>query len=197
MFSRLSGEDRQFLFSWSLYTGAGSLAATLLLSFAFRLISIPGLGDGGESETSSLPILIASLFVYAVPGALIGLGQWVELRNLLPRAGWWILASAVGWVLGFGVGNLAYAVFADVPVLILYSMPWIAVGLIGGFGQWYYLRSHWKNTGPWVIVAILAAIIGGYSWLIAGTLGGAIGWIIAGGISGYALLVLRDRSLMS
>jgi hypothetical protein len=30
-------------------------------------------------------------------GAATGLAQWVVLRGRLPRAGWWILASVVGW----------------------------------------------------------------------------------------------------
>ena len=30
-------------------------------------------------------------------GVAIGLAQWLVLRGRLPRAGWWILASVVGW----------------------------------------------------------------------------------------------------
>lgn len=197
MLSRLTKEDRQFLFSWSLLTGAGSIAAIMLLTLAVNFVAIPATGDGGETDSFSLPLLIASLFVYAIPGALIGLGQWFELRNLMPRAGWWILATAIGWVLGFGIGNLAFAILADLPPLILFSLPWIAVGIVSGIGQWLFLRLRWSNMGPWIVVAILVAVIGGYSWLIAGTIGGAIGWLIAGAISGYALIVLRNRSLMS
>ncbi|MGB3714610.1 MAG: hypothetical protein WA996_09295 [Candidatus Promineifilaceae bacterium] len=197
MLSRLTKEDRQFWFSWSLLTGAGSIAAVMLLTLAVNFIAIPAAGDGGESDSLSLPLLIASLFVYAIPGALIGLGQWFELRNLLPRAGWWILATAIGWVIGFGIGNLAFAFLAGLPPLLVFSLPWIAVGLVTGIGQWLYLRLHWSNTTPWIVVAILMTVIGGYSWLLVGTLGGAIGWLIAGAVSGYALIILRDRALMS
>ena len=31
-------------------------------------------------------------------GAAVGLGQWWLLRQHFPQAGWWVLASAVGWL---------------------------------------------------------------------------------------------------
>ena len=49
-------------------------------------------------------VLIGAVFVvvviaaYAVPGAM----QWFVLRRLLPRVGWWVLTSALGF-LGFAI----------------------------------------------------------------------------------------------
>jgi hypothetical protein len=197
MLSRLTKEDRQFWFSWSILTGAGSIAGIMLLTLAFNLITLPVESGSESSESLSLPLLIASLLFYAIPGALIGFGQWFELRNLLPRAGLWVLITAVGWVLGFGLGNLAFGIFDSLPALLLVSVPLIAIGILSGLGQWMYLRRFWSDTAPWIVVAILVSVIGGFSWLIAGAVGGAIGWVIAGAISGYALIILRDRSLMS
>jgi hypothetical protein len=197
IFSRLSKEDRQFWFSWTLLTGAASVAALMLLSLALAQIQLPVIGEGEEAGSLPLPTLILSLLVYAIPGVVIGLGQWFELRNLLPRAGWWILASAIGWVFGFGFGNLAFAGLSGLPTLFLLSLPLIAIGIFTGIGQWMYLRLHWQNSVLWIVIAVLVAVIGGFSWLIAGVIGGAIGWVIAGAISGYVLLILRDRSLLS
>ena len=153
--------------------------------------------EGEETAALSLPMLLLSIFLYAVPGATIGLGQWFELRNLLPRAGWWILATAGGWVLGFGFGNVAFSGLAGLPTLLLVSIPFAAAGLFTGLGQWMYLRLHWSKSHPWVPIAVLVLLLGGFSWLIAGVIGGAIGWVIAGAVSGYCMLILRDRSLMS
>lgn len=36
---------------------------------------------------------------FATIGGLIGLSQWVFLRRRIPKAGWWILASVLGWSL--------------------------------------------------------------------------------------------------
>lgn len=37
-----------------------------------------------------------SIFLFGM-GALIGFFQWLLLRCRLPRSGWWVLASALGW----------------------------------------------------------------------------------------------------
>ena len=41
-------------------------------------------------------------FVVAVAagGTVLGLLQWLMLRRQVARAGWWVLASTVGWVMG-------------------------------------------------------------------------------------------------
>jgi hypothetical protein len=40
-------------------------------------------------------------------GTLAGLLQWAVLRQHVPRAGWWVLASTVGWVVAIPVGDIA------------------------------------------------------------------------------------------
>ena len=32
--------------------------------------------------------------------------QWLVLRRQMPRAGWWVLASTVGWVVGMPLGDI-------------------------------------------------------------------------------------------
>ena len=41
-------------------------------------------------------------FVVAVAagGTVLGVLQWLVLRRQVARAGWWVLASSVGWVMG-------------------------------------------------------------------------------------------------
>ncbi len=40
-----------------------------------------------------------------VYGAVAGILQWLILKPQIPRAGWWVLASTVGWVLGIPAGE--------------------------------------------------------------------------------------------
>ena len=47
----------------------------------------------------------AALLGGAVAGAVIGGGQWLVLRLLLPNALWWIAATAVGQAVGLTVGT--------------------------------------------------------------------------------------------
>ncbi|MGI9624399.1 MAG: hypothetical protein ACR2PK_16315, partial [Acidimicrobiales bacterium] len=47
-------------------------------------------------------ILGVSLF-----GTAVGVLQWTVLRQQIPRAGWWVVASTTGWVAGMPIGDLA------------------------------------------------------------------------------------------
>lgn len=38
-------------------------------------------------------------------GTVVGALQWLVLRRQVPRAGWWVLASTVGWVVGIPLGE--------------------------------------------------------------------------------------------
>ena len=40
-------------------------------------------------------------------GTVVGVLQWLVLRRQVPRAGWWVLASTVGWVVAIPVGDIA------------------------------------------------------------------------------------------
>jgi hypothetical protein len=39
-------------------------------------------------------------------GTVVGALQWLVLRGQVPRAGWWVLASTVGWVVGMPLGGI-------------------------------------------------------------------------------------------
>ena len=75
--------------------------------------------------------VIASLFlailstpatiIWAItPGLALGFAQWLVLMHLVQKAGWWVLASGVGWVTGAFV---AYAVRTTFFQPIEYSYP--------------------------------------------------------------------------
>ncbi len=46
---------------------------------------------------SSSPNAVLSSLALLVGGAYSGLGQWLVLRRSVHRAGWWVLATALGW----------------------------------------------------------------------------------------------------
>jgi hypothetical protein len=72
---------------WVLASAAGG---TLLFQNVFEGIywSLEGFGA-----------LLSWIGVVALGGAVTGTLQWLVLRGQVSRAGWWILASTVGWVL--------------------------------------------------------------------------------------------------
>ncbi len=197
MFSNIDKQDRQTWFAWALLTGAGSMAGVTLVSLALNAVPILGTAEQGDGNELTLSLVVSSLVVYAILGGMIGAGQWYELRNLLPRAGLWILATAGGWLLGFSLGVLAFTLLPELPPLVLISLPFLLVGIISGVSQWLYLRRFWSDSLSWIPVSALVTVIGGLSWMITGVIGGSIGWAIAGAISGYMLLRIRDRSRLA
>jgi hypothetical protein len=55
------------------------------------------IATGGEAASASAFDLMV---IGAVGGATIGAAQWLVLRRLFHRAGWWVLASAKGVAAG-------------------------------------------------------------------------------------------------
>ena len=39
-------------------------------------------------------------------GTVAGTLQWLILRRQIPRAGWWVLVSSVGWIVAIPIGDI-------------------------------------------------------------------------------------------
>ena len=74
----------------------------------------------GPIEQGS-PNLMLSAAALVVGGAVVGSGQWLLLRQNVRRAGWWILATAIGWVIAAGAG--VGAITGTALVLLLHYAP--------------------------------------------------------------------------
>jgi len=60
------------------------------------------------SPSLSFGALLSYTPVVALGGAVTGTLQWLVLRGQVSRAGWWVLASTVGWGLGM-TAAIAYS----------------------------------------------------------------------------------------
>lgn len=65
----------------------------------WTLLSAAGWSIGGISG-SYLLLGLTSGRLSIIAGVFCGIAQWLILRRRVNRAGWWILASAVGWLAG-------------------------------------------------------------------------------------------------
>ncbi len=103
---------------WPLASALGALLGTLL-------------GAGVGMLLQSLE-WAASLAAVVVAMAVLGAAQWWVLRQQVARAGWWIVANALGWGLGL-LGGFVVVVFGFVlePTLALPGGLFIG-GTIGG-----------------------------------------------------------------
>ncbi len=143
-------------------------------------------------------------------GTGVGVAQWLVLKERVARAGWWLVASAVGGVVG-GVTSVglilgaymgAGQIMGDVVAVIL---GWVLVGVGIGVAQWVVLRGHVARAGWWVLASVMGWIVGRIAaWfgvglvavdVIVGQLMGQVAYsVVYGLITGIVLVqLLRQR----
>jgi hypothetical protein len=129
-------------------------------------------------------LLLPDLALFSV-GLVMGILQWVVLRQYLRRAGWWILASAVGWSGGWAI---ALALAPQGIGILTEPLLGAAMGTL----QWLVLRRQLHQAGWWIVVS-------GLAWTIAltGFTGQLLAGAVVGAVTGIALeLLLRYPGLM-
>jgi hypothetical protein len=137
--------------SWALATALGAFVAWTLgmipSTFFFR---------GADTATTSTTPM-SDLMVYALAaamglalGAILGVPQWLVLRRYVLKAGWWVLANALAWMLGMvvvfiGTGFIpAGAIALQVALLLLLFIvaAGATVGAVHGLVLIWLLRSR-------------------------------------------------------
>src|SRR4051794_15962448 len=69
------------------------------------VFGFPAGGAIAMGVVGHLDSVSAALLGGAISGAVIGAGQWLALRRMLPGAIWWIAATAVGQAIGLAIGG--------------------------------------------------------------------------------------------
>ncbi len=138
----------------------------------------------------------------AVIGLSVGIAQWLVLRRRINRAGWWILASIVGFGVGKDVGDM---VAQAVSVAAGLGLAGIVIGISLGLSQWLVLRRHVPDAHWWIWATAIAWTLG---WSIINSVDnegpggspgmafviGAIGAAAAGVVTAASLVWLLRRS---
>ena len=137
----LSGVLQYALLQRYLPRMGGWILATMggcILVFGFMALM------AGVYDLVSFPFLINAL-TFAVIGGLIGFSQWLFLRRRIPKAGWWILASFLGWCLA------ALGAFTDMrfdSVLAQLTAVSVPPAIVGAITWWFLLhpKAHQQNA---------------------------------------------------
>lgn len=127
------GSARQGL--WRQWVLAGAVGSVVVLAVGLVL----------EKAAPAASVWYWAVGVYA-GGASVGVLQWLVLRRHLSQSEWWILASAVGWV----VGRIG-ASWARFP----HSAGW-CIGASLGILQWLFLRRKVLRSGWWIPASTVA-----------------------------------------
>ncbi len=153
--------------------------------------------------------LVAGVAVAVLWGAVVGVSQWLVLRGKISRAGWWVLASTVGWfvglfvgsVVGRAVGELVFGL--DLPMVVVRVGAGAGVGVVVGASQWLVLRGKISQAGWWVLASTVGSAVGfavadavGFDmgFIVHDPVGLVVGGAVAGCITGGALVwLLRHR----
>ena len=154
--------DRVFYLQWLLAGTLGWLVSVAMGSF----LGGPNLG---------------SLIV----GGMTGLMQWFVLRHRFSQAGWWILASALGWALG-------WSVIVFLPPALL-GLGGLILGTATGALQWWVMRRWFRQPIWWIPTSTAAWTLG-----LTGILGDPLVGTAVGAISGITIeLLMRYARLHS
>jgi hypothetical protein len=182
----------KFWLWWLLATTAGWMLGFVILA-SFPKTTTPALVEGA---------------LLTLSGTLSGALQWLVLRRHIRRAGWWVPASAAGWVGGFALFLLLAVSSVSVVemsaattgLLLRFSLGAMAgagVGAATGVLQWLVLRRQVHRAGGWVVASITAWLLAFAGLVLASRstsatfLGvGAMVGVVVGGITGAALVLL-------
>jgi hypothetical protein len=124
----------------------------------------------GALEAGQFQLMATLVF----SGLLVGVAQWLVLRQVLRHSARWILASAIGWIVGvqlmIGLGGLLDPIVTRFTELSGWEVFWLNVtqqpiALLGmGIAQSVLLRSLRAQTDEWLPL----------SWVGVSVLGGAV-----------------------
>lgn len=172
--------------SWFFYPAWIILTALCVpIALGLYFVIIRGImifiGDRIYLNDPTEEFLFGYIFVPAA-GILMGIAQFGLLRRYLPRMGWWVLATAGGWLLGLVLilinifGALAF-LLGDEAINTLWAkaLALILMGLSIGFGQWLLLRRRFPRAGWWIganvvgwgLLGLTAGDATDGSWLLA------------------------------
>jgi hypothetical protein len=131
-----------------------------LLRWFLTFIGFIAGGAVATAVSGRLDSLAAALVGGALAGAVIGGGQWLVLRRVLPGAAWWIGATAVGQALGLALGAALVDYGTDPRDLAIQ-------GVITGLA-----------TGALQAIVLRRGGVAGLWWALAMCPLWALGWIV-------------------
>ncbi|KAF3884176.1 MULTISPECIES: CHAT domain-containing protein [Nostocales] len=182
--------EKVFWLQWILFTSIGSA-----ISF---ITSIHGIGS--------------AFFGIVVGGIVTGVAQWWGLRKRIAKIFWWLLATPIGWVIGWAIGGsliqqaIARIEYTDkFPALFQNEISFLILrvllgailfGVVLALAQWFVLRELSTKANWWIVfnplgtaVSIVSGVIvsRNVDWITGAIVGGLVFGVITGSTILYLL----------
>ncbi len=170
-----------------LLANLGGWLAGWLATWPLNLFLAIGTGLAyGQGWNMAIVTRVEFILSLAVVGAVVGLLQWLVLRErvAIPR-GRWVLVTAGGWVIPLLPGFLSGGEAGLGLGFAISAVVGLSTGAIVGLLQWLVLRRHLPQAGWW----IGANAIG---WLACGAFAPASVTVTAA-LTGFTLLWLLQQ----
>ncbi|RPI34417.1 MAG: hypothetical protein EHM70_02920 [Chloroflexota bacterium] len=139
-----------------------------------------------------VPGVFSIITLGLVMGVVIGVLQWLVLRAHFKGAGWWIIASGLGWAAGFPVGA-ALAQQLGLTGYLFGVVLGLATGAAVGVAQWLVLRRRASRAMVWIPASIFAWTSSLLYYRPQGSGIGVMYGLLSGIVTGVALLWLLYR----
>ena len=127
-----------------------------------------------EGQTRITEDFLLTYMYFPVLGLLTGFLQYLLLRRYLPRMGWWIVATTLGWSLIFIGDRLLYrTLYTTLGADSIWFAALMVVLVSGSIGlpQWLVLRQCVHHAAWWIPANVLgwgiAALVAGANYLLA------------------------------
>jgi hypothetical protein len=140
-----------------LLTTAGWIIG-LPLGFVFVAVAGWIIGVPDDSILLKLGLDNAAAFVCIV--AVVGLMQWLALRRIVRRAGFWVLSSIIGFTISSSIHGVVCYVWGypdnldHFPGTVVWAMAFVVGGTLAGVLQQRILRRHVRWSAWWVPASV-------------------------------------------
>jgi hypothetical protein len=143
----------RFGLRWVLLTVAGWIIG-LPLGFVFVAVAGWIIGVHDDSILLKLGLDNAAAFICIV--AVVGLMQWLALRRIVRRAGFWVPASIIGFTISSSIHGVVCYIWGypdnldHFPGTVVWAMAFVAGGVLAGVLQQRILRRQVCHSAWWV-----------------------------------------------
>ncbi len=125
------------------------------------LASILGFGVGAAMGNAVTDLIFTALF-----GAVGGFTQWLVLRHQILGAGWWVLASTLGFAIApivaiTGLMAVSQIMSLDGNPLVAPILLGVLSGVLSAIFPWLILRRQFAQAGWWIPAHLLGSLLGG------------------------------------